>query len=99
MALNISSNYPAANTAATITLAAPTSGNRRINQIAWSYDGDPTGGRLSITDGGSTVFDLDITKGGPGYLPHPIQITDGAAMVITLAAGGDGITGKLNVWI
>jgi|GEM_PF-4037412 len=66
--------------------------------IAWSYSGPPTGGRLTITDNAVIVFDLDVTAGGPGVVVFdpPIRTADNKAMVITLTAGGVGITGKLN---
>ena len=33
--------------------------------IEGSYSAAPTGGRISITDGGTLVYDLDITASGP----------------------------------
>ena len=89
-------NYPAANTAAVITLAAKENLKNVIHYIQWSYSAAPTGGRLFITFGGVTKFDVDITAAGPGgfdfYLPGIVN----EAVVITLAAGGAAIVGKLN---
>jgi hypothetical protein len=91
---------PAANTAAVVTLAAPGAGRQhRVWNIYWSYDVNPTAGGLTITDGGDTVFSIAITKSGPGYVRYP-QAGEGgpnAAVVVTLAAGGAGVTGKVNV--
>ena len=47
----------------------------------------------------SVVFDIDIAEEGCGFFTFPDgkQGTVGAAMTITLAAGGAGITGKLSI--
>lgn len=92
--------YPAANTAAVVTLAAVTKNYYIVDAMQFSYDGDPTGGRLTVAIGGETVFDVSITKGGPGPIPIPPGLTRGVvneACVVTLAAGGSNITGKLNL--
>lgn len=96
---------PAANTAATVTLAAVANSaggeGRRwsIGGIAWSYDATPSGGSISITNGGTKAFDLDITSAGPGSITfgEPLKADPNAAVVVTLAAGGAGVTGKLVV--
>lgn len=91
---------PAANTAAIITLAAVADKRHHIAQIIYSYSGAPAGGRLSITDGGVTVFDQDITSGGslgPLQFSNPLRFAVNSAVVITLAAGGGTVVGKLNV--
>jgi hypothetical protein len=91
---------PEANTAAVVTYNAVAGRQHVISGVAWSYDTDPTGGNLQVEDGaGSTVFSVDITSKGPGFIPFP----DGkrgsvnTAMVVTLAAGGAGVTGKVSV--
>lgn len=93
-------DYPASNTAAIVTLDAP--GQYRyhvVGSIYWSYDDDPTGGRLFVTAGGNIVLDIDITNGGPGYLfwQPPGEALENLPVEVTLAAGGAGITGKLSV--
>ncbi len=77
----------------------PTGLSHVISGIDWSYSGNPTGGNVQVTDNGDVVFNLDITNGGPGQLIFwpPRQGQPNTAMVITLAAGGGGISGKL--WI
>lgn len=89
---------PASNTAAVITYAADSRGAHVISGVAWSYDADPTGGSLTITDGGSAIFKVAITNKGPGFIPFevPKKATSNSALVITLAAGGSGITGVVN---
>ncbi len=92
------SHEPAANTAAVVTIAAATNKYHHISQVVYSYDADPTGGSLTITDGTYTVV-VDITTTGPGslYFPREFASSLGSAITVTLAAGGAGVTGKLNV--
>ena len=92
-------HVPAANTAAIVSYPATPTVYHVITGIAWSYDAAPTGGRLSIIMNGSTVFDVDITAAGPGFIPFdpPKRFGVGDAVSVTLAAGGVGITGKCNV--
>lgn len=73
-----------------------------IDWATWSYSGVPTGGRLTIAIGSTTVFDIDITAGGPGHirfdppLYNPSQ-TLNEAVTGTLYAGGSGVVGKLTI--
>lgn len=90
---------PASNTAAVITYTARTSAHA-ISGIAWSYDAAPTGGNLKIENGaGTTVFTIAITAAGPGFIPFPQPRfgSPNTALIVTLAAGGAGVTGKVNV--
>jgi len=93
-------HVPSSNTAAVITYTAGGSGvSHVISGIAWSYSGAPTSGNLKVEDGsGTTVFSIDITAAGPGFIPFsaPLKGTANTAMIITLAAGGSGISGKVN---
>jgi hypothetical protein len=93
-------HVPAADTAAVVTLT-PDSAEEllAIDHIAWSYTASPTGGRLTVAIGGVTVLDLDITTGGPGPIEFGRGLVGkpGETIVVTLAAGGSGIGGKLNV--
>lgn len=96
---------PGANTAAVVTYAAAGAGVAHvISGVAWSYDLDPTGGSLKVEDGsGSTVFQVAVTSKGPGFFvfPQPKKGSADTALIITLAAGGSGVTGKvsaLNHW-
>lgn len=89
----------ATNAAAAITLADPGSGvSNVIGAVYWSYNNTPTAGKLTIADNGTTVFEVDITAAGPGFFefPEPLKFTVHTATVITLAAGGSGVTGKIT---
>lgn len=91
---------PGSNAAAVVTYAAVADSYHVVSGLAWSYSNTPTGGNLKIEDGsGTTVFSVDITTGGAGFLPFsPYKRgTTNTAMIVTLAAGGSGITGKLSV--
>ena len=95
-------NAPAVNTAAIITKAAVAGLKHVITGIAWSYAGGlPTGGNLKVEDvAANIVFDIDITEEGPGFVPfNPPQKTAAAAtaLIITLAAAGAAVTGKVNI--
>lgn len=91
---------PASNTAAVITYAAGGAGvSHTLGGVAWSYSGVPTSGNLKIEDGsGTTAFSVDVTAAGPGFIPFTpaLKGTANTAMIITLAAGGSGVTGKVN---
>lgn len=102
MALFSTSNVhaPASNTAAVVTYPAVSGQAYKFsNGVAWSYDASPTGGLLTITVGGSTVFSMSITSAGAGFIPFndPLWSGKNEAVVFTLAAGGSGVTGKLSV--
>lgn len=96
---------PAVNTAAIVTYALVAGQQHYITGVAWSYYGGiPTGGNLTITDGGAVVFNVDVNEEGPGFFtfPRPKSAGVGNAMVITLTAGGAAVTGKvsiLNHWV
>lgn len=99
-------NAPAVNTAAVVTYTADATHKHIISGVAWSYSGGiPVGGRLTITDGGVTIFDTDITDSGCGSFEFPrpkIGAAVNSALVITLAAAGASVTGKLSIenhWI
>jgi hypothetical protein len=89
---------PSANAAATVTYNAIVGLSHVLSGVAWSYSGSPTGGNLQITDGGTVVFELDITSAGPGFVPFspPKRFAVDSQVVITLAAGGSGVSGKVN---
>jgi hypothetical protein len=68
-----------------------------IGGVAWSYAADPTNGDLTITDGNSNIlFSIDITKGGPGFIPFEPGLAANIStdLIITLADGG--VVGKVN---
>lgn len=93
---------PAANTAAVVTYAAVSANSSHvISGIAWSYEGTGTlsGGNLTVSAGATTVFTIGITSKGAGFIPFqfPKKIAPNTALVVTLAAGGADVTGKVSV--
>lgn len=87
----------ATNAAATVTLVPGEGKAFGISSLSWSYSGTPTGGSISIFDGGNLVEQWDITAGGPGFLPVFLRGSTGQTLAVTLSAGGSGIVGKINV--
>lgn len=91
---------PGTNLPAVVTYAAGGSGIKHcIGVVAWSYDGLPTNGGLKIEDGsGNVVFQLDVIASGAGLINFqpPKKGAANTALVITLAAGGSGIKGKVS---
>ena len=92
---------PASNTAAVVTYgAAGANRAHAINGVAWSYSGSGTltGGNLLIQDGSATVFSMDVTAAGAGFVDFPVPLSGSGnlAMTITLAAGSANVTGKVN---
>ena len=90
-------NEPAVNVAAVITLAAEAGRRNVVRYLAWSYSAAPTGGRLTVTDGGANRLVIDITAAGHGSLAitNGFQGAVNSAIVVTLAAAGAAVTGKL----
>ncbi len=89
---------PAANTAAVVTLAAAGANKRRVVRTAgWSYSAAPTAGKVTISDAGTDVWAQDITGAGPAI--ETLEYVGGVntQIVVTLAAGGGTVVGKLNV--
>lgn len=89
---------PASNTAAVVTLAAAAGQAHILAGLVSSYDGSPTAGTLTITDG-TTTFVWSVTAAGPAPVsfPVPLRFAVGAGVTVTLSAGGSGVTGKLNL--
>lgn len=86
--------------AAAITLDAETDISHVIRDVHYSYSAAPTGGGLTIKDGATDViFDIHITAAGPGSVLFGSgkQGTSGRSMVVTLAAPGGAVVGKLNI--
>ncbi|RIK75377.1 MAG: hypothetical protein DCC68_21245 [Planctomycetota bacterium] len=96
---NHSGDYPASDDeAAVVTISAEANRTHVIDRVVCSYDADPTGGRITVVIGGVTKFDQFITHAG--LAPLDLGVWGGAneAAVITLAAGGTNVTGKLDVF-
>lgn len=90
------SHFPAAATAAVVTVAAVANRKHVACRVIWSYSAAPTGGKLTITGNGITL-EFDITASGPGSLPLTYVCTENTALVVTLASGAGAVVGKLNV--
>ncbi len=88
---------PAVNTAAAWTLAANSNQGWAIKQIIFGYGANPTTGSLTIVWGANTQT-YPITNGGPGPLifDPPRVFPINTAIVLTLAAGGSGISGTIS---
>jgi hypothetical protein len=93
-------NYATAtNASAIVTYAAVAGQSNVISGIAFSYSGTPVGGSLTIADGATTVFSIDVISGGAGFIPFnpPVRGTTNTALTITLSGGGAGVVGKVSV--
>lgn len=93
---------PAINTAAVVTLAANATKRHYLTQIDFSYEGaaPAANGNLIVEDeAGTTVFNIDIALEGDRTINffNPLRGRVNKAMVITLAAGGASVTGKLSI--
>ena len=93
---------PGSATAAVCTKTADADNFWVIDWIRWSYDGVPTGGKVTVAIGGVTIDEFDVTAGGPGMMRYdpPLYVpeqTKNQAAVVTLASGGVGVTGKILV--
>ena len=92
---------PSSNTAAVITIAAVAGVAHELESVSFSYDAAPTGGSITIeSPSGTTLQKLFITAAGAGPVPLGNSClkspTVNAAMIITLAAGGSGVSGIVN---
>ncbi len=89
-----------ANTVVTLTFAADTADRGwHLDGVEWSLSANPAAAvALTVAVDGTTVWQFDITSGGPGFMPAKPRIRGAAnkAMVITLAAAGGSVIGKLN---
>ena len=84
----------------TITYVAPRRGLCHIiSGIAWSFDAAVVASTLTIQDGATVVFSVDLIDGGYHSVQFdpPKSSSPGAALAIILDAAGGAVTGKLNV--
>lgn len=82
-----------ANTANTLTLPERAD---KIHWIHFSYSDDPTGGKVTVKSGATTVYEMDVTSGGAGPLAF-VPALEGTSLSVVMAAGGSGIVSKVNV--
>lgn len=90
---------PAPNTAAGITRAADPKAENLLHQIDFGYSATPTGGLMEVKRAGTIVRSITITAAGPLtiYFDPPIKTALNEALDVVLAAGGAGVSGKVNV--
>lgn len=93
-------HVPAAATAAVVTLAAVAGKRHHLARIVASYSATPTGGRLTVAFGASTVLDVDVPAAGilDIEFASPLRNPDSnEAVTVTLASGAGAVQGKLTV--
>ena len=92
------SDQPAAATAAVATLA--NGKNYRIDGLMawWSYDTTPTGGKLTIKRGTTTLLELTIPAAGAGSTSlEGLQTAKDETLSATLASGAGTVVGKVGI--
>lgn len=85
--------------AVSITYAAVVGMSHVVHGLIVSYSSGTATGELKIEDGsGTTVFSVVLPAAGIYTIPldTPLCGSKNTALVITLAAGGSGVIGKLN---
>jgi hypothetical protein len=89
----------AAGGSASVAYAAVPNRQHRFAGVLASYSAAPTGGRLTVSDGGTTILDVDVTAAGPTpiALPRPMKGSTNTTLTIALAAGGGAVVPKLTV--
>lgn len=89
----------ATNATATITYSAAGAGiSHAFEGISFSLSGTPAAAvSLTVQDGANTVFSVDVTSSGAGFIPLLRRGTANTAMTISLGAGGSGVVGKVSV--
>lgn len=89
----------AANTAVTITYAAARHAGYAIKEIIADYSATPTGGLVTISEGGTVVrrFPVPGTSRTITFPDGGLRFDRNSEVVITLAAGSGSVVGYLNV--
>ena len=90
----------ATNAVTTITLAATPGQRHRLTMLSVSYSATPSGGNVQVLDGAAPILNLDVAAVGACVVPLPaggIGGTAGQSMTVTLAAGGSGVVGRVNI--
>lgn len=93
------SGTAAANTAVTLTINGVAGQTIRITELSFSYSAAPTAGSVTVVVNGVTILQFDITAAGPTAIPLPpggLKCQSGQNAVITLAAAGAAVVGRLN---
>ena len=91
------------NAAATATIAADERQFHNLMRVDCSYNGGSPDGELSISVGGVTVWNVDLVGAyswsyvfEQGEHAAGIHGAKNEAVVVTLAAGGASVVGKVN---
>jgi hypothetical protein len=90
----------AANTQVQITIPGVAGQTIRINHLSFSYSGAAAAGGVTIVVNAVTIWQIDVAGADfqlPPLPPGGLLCQAGQNAVVTLAAGGAGVTGKLNV--
>lgn len=81
-----------------VTLPAVKDYRLRVYELIWSYSAAPASGLCSSAGLEGDQLAFVITAAGPGAIPlAPAYGQIGAPITFTLAAGGPGVTGTLDV--
>jgi len=93
---------PEANTAAVVTLTAVAGQRHRISTITLNFFGANVAVTFNITDGGTDRFNITIpaAQNAVVHLEFPnggLRGSVNSEIVVTLPAGGAGVSGNLNV--
>lgn len=94
----VASGPGGANAPVTLTIEGRPGKLMLLGLLSVSYSA-AAAGRLTITANDAVRFDVDITAAGLTTIPVPpdgIGISPGSDAVITLAAGGAAVIGKIN---
>lgn len=93
------SHFPAAATAAVITVAAVTDRRHIVHAILASYSATPTGGRLTVKSASTVLVDLDLAIAELVEINNPIVAEYGEELEIRLYSGAGTVVGKLNALV
>jgi hypothetical protein len=90
----------AVNTATVVTINGVAGQSVRLTSLSVSYNAAPTGGLVTVVVNAVTILQLDIPTQGPFAIPLPpggLECAAGQNCVITLAAAGAAVQGRVNV--
>jgi hypothetical protein len=98
--LRLASGTSAGGAAVAVTVSAPGSSQRHyLEAVACSYSATPTGGGLTSTGLVGDELDVHVPGTGPVTVDcHGAPCEAGTALVVTLAAPGGAVVGKVVVW-
>jgi hypothetical protein len=89
-------NTSTPNAIAAVTIDPPPGMRADVLEVIFGYDGIPAGGGLQIVSSGQVTRQIPITNSGPGQLMAVMIGVVDTNIVVTLSAGGAGITGFLS---